>query len=441
MGRQNARGELSIIEKKAIGSSFKMRFYPWIIDSASGVTLQDADGSEYLDFSAGAAAVSTGHCHPAVARAVGEQATRLAGSAAHMFPATPALQLAERLIGMTPGRYEKKVWFGASGSDACDAAFDFLPAATGRRRIITFLGAFHGLGVGGRFLSSNGISSRYLGSNVVVKAPYPYQYRSRFHSPQECSESCIAFIEKEIFASVCPPGDVACVLVEPIESVAGEIVPPDDFLPRLRELCDRHGIMLGADEVKTGFGRTGKLFAVNHTKTIPDFILLGKPIASGYPLGAFVGRRQILDSESVSHVSSAGGHPVSCAAGLATIGVIESERLVENSATQGSYIRRRAEEMMRRHPTIGDVRGRGLMIGLELVRNRRTKEPASRDAALVSHRAGEKGLAVVVSGIYSNVIEITPPLVIRREEAERGMEILEEALSDVEAGSVRGASE
>jgi 4-aminobutyrate aminotransferase len=396
----------------------------------------DADGHEYLDFSAGAAVANTGYGHPRVVNAVIEQVGKLTHGATVVFPNQPTVELAEQLTKVTPGDFEKKVWFGTSGSDACESVYDFLPSATRRRRIISFFGSHHGLTVGTNFLSGHKVSSRYLASPTVVKVPFPSCYRMDVDSPEECTKYCIDFIERHVFPNICPPEDTAGILVEPIESLAGEIVPPDDFLPELRRLCDRHGILLAADEVKTGFGRTGRMFAAEHTGTVPDIVILGKPIASGLPLSACVGRRELLDAEPVSHASSAAAHPICCAAGLATLAVLKAERLAENAANQGDYIRQRFEEMMQRHALIGDVRGKGLMIGVELVRDRKTKRPANTEALKLSYRAWQRGLLFLTVGTYSNVAEITPPLVIGREQVDKGLAILEEALRDVGEGRV-----
>jgi 4-aminobutyrate aminotransferase len=232
------------------------------------------------------------------------------------------------------------------------------------------------------------------------------------------------------------PKDVSCVLVEPIQSDGGDIVPPDQFLPEIKKLCEKHNILLAVDEVKTGFGRTGKMFAVEHVNVEPDIIVLAKPIASGMPLSAVVARDEILDSMVASHLLTTGGHPVACAASLATIEVIKNERLVENAEIMGKFIIKRLKEMMSTHEIIGDVRGRGLIVGLELVKDRSTKEPASLETAKVCYRAWELGLITIYVGIYSNVIEITPPLIITREQCERGLDLLENAIKDVEMGRV-----
>jgi 4-aminobutyrate aminotransferase len=270
----------------------------------------------------------------------------------------------------------------------------------------------------------------------VVKVPYPNCYRCPYKKGDICCNYCIDFIEKEVFNNICPPEDTACFLFEPIESFAGEVVPPDDFLPQLKAICDRHGILLVADEVKTGFGRTGRMFAVEHSNVIPDVIILGKPIAGGLPLSAVVGRREVIDAERVSHAHSGSGHPVSCAAGIATMQVIKEEKLVNNAAKLGKYLKRRLEEMMDRYPLIGDVRGRGMMIGVELVKDTRTKAPAAEEALKLSYRAWQLGLVLLVVGTFANVLEITPPLTISREQIDEGMAILDKSFLDLQNGRI-----
>jgi len=428
--------ELYERERKVFGSVFRVRFFPTVVERARASTVWDVEGSEYLDFSGGAAVANVGHCHPRIVGAAAEQLSKVIHSLTVVFPSLPSLDLAEKLCQITPGQFEKKVWFGSSGSDAAECVYDFLPAATGRRRIISFFGSHHGLTVGANFLSGHKVSGRYLQSPTVVKVPYPYCYRCPFRTGQECCNYCVDFIEEQVFPNICPAEDTACILLEPLESLAGEIVPPDSFLPDLKGLCDRHGILLVDDEVKTGFGRTGKLFAIEHWGVVPDALVMGKAIAGGLPLSAFVGRKEVLDAEPFSHTTAAGGNPVSCAAALATLDVIRGEGLVENAERQGEYLKKRLVEMQEIHSLIGDVRGKGLMIGVELVRSRETKEPAGKEAFKVSYRAWQRGMLVIPVGTFSNVIEITPPLVITREEVDRGLEIFEESLRDVEQGKI-----
>jgi 4-aminobutyrate aminotransferase len=410
------------------------------MERAKGCTIWDVDGNEYLDFSAGGTVANTGYSHPAIVKAATDELQKLTHALTPLFPNPPALELAEILTQIVPGRFHKKVWMGASGSDAAETVYDFLPAATKRKRIITFFGSHHGLTVGANFLSGHKVSSRYPQSPIVTKVPYPYCYRCPFKKGDDCCNYCVDFIEREVFPNVCPADDTAAIMVEPIEGLAGELIPPDDFLPQLREICDKHGIMLVDDEVKTGMGRTGKMFAIEHTRAVADVTIVGKPLASGLPLSAVVGRDQAMDSEAFSHLASAAGHPVCCAAGVATVDVIKKEKLVRNSERLGRYMKKRFEEMMGKHRLIGDVRGKGLFIGVELVKDRRTKEPAPNEARLVTYRAWQNGLIFIIDGTYGNNIEISPPLTITRAQLDAGLHIFEEAIRDVEKGNVPTAA-
>jgi 4-aminobutyrate aminotransferase len=413
-----------------------------VIVRGRGSRLWDADGRDYLDFSAGGSVTNTGYCHPLVVKASQDEVARLTHALSPLFPNPASMELASRLVGITPGEFDKRVWFGASGSDAAETVYDFLPSAAKRRRVITFFGSHHGFSVGAHFLSGHSASRRYLQSPTVTKVPYPYCYRCPFRkssssdSSDGCCDKAVEFIEKDVFNNVCPPDDVAAIMVEPIEGFAGEVVPPDDFLPRLRELCNKHGIFLVVDEVKTGMGRTGKMFAVEHTGVAPDVMVLGKPLASGMPLSAVVGERSIMDAQSIPHLTSAAGHPVSCAAGIATLDVIQKENLIENSARMGKRLMDALTRMMSVHPLIGDVRGRGLFVGVELVKDRKSKEPASQEASKVAFRAWQLGLIIITDGTLGNNIEISPPLNISKDEVDSGLETLERALTDVERGNV-----
>ena len=435
-------------ESRLFGGTFRVRTTPLVIVRAQGSNVWDADGRRYLDFSAGGSVTNTGYCHPDVVRASQGELTRLTHALSPLWPNPAAMQLAGKLVKIVPGSFDKRVWYGASGSDAAETVYNFLPVAAKRRRIITFFGSHHGMTVGAHFLSGHPVSNQFIQSPTVTKVPYPYCYRCPFrstaesgeggHSNENCCNKSVEFIEKDVFPNICPADDVAAIMVEPIEGFAGEVVPPDDFLPQLRELCDKHGIYLVDDEVKTGMGRTGKMFAVEHSRVVPDVTILGKPLASGIPLSAVVGRKSIMDAK-VAHLASAAGHPVSCAAGVATIDVIERERLVENSARMGRRMKDRFIRMMDKHPIIGDVRGKGLFIGVELVKDRKSKTPASREASKAAFRAWQLGLVFIVDGTFGSNIEISPPLNISKEEVDEGLDAFERAITDVERGNVPDA--
>jgi len=420
-----------------LGLPLKIRFYPMVIEEARGVMVKDPDGFEYLDFTGNWAVANVGYSHPEVVDAVKRQVEKTSCVSLCTFSNDVSVKLAEKLVEITPGSFKKRVWFGLSGSDANDCVFKIMPKYAGKPRIVSFIGAYHGQTMGSLSLSGHQAQARFLGFPGVVKVPYAYCYRCPFKMEYPtCDLYCISFIEDIIFKSVCPPDETAGLVVEPIQCDGGDVVPPREYLPRLQKLCKENDMLLAVDEVKVGFGRTGSMFAVQEVGVEPDILILGKPIASGMPLSACVARAEIFEILSGSHLFTTGGYPVSCAAGLATIEVIEGERLHENARRVGEHMMGRLQEMMEQHRLIGDVRGRGLLIGVELVKDRGSKEPAKTETAKLCYRAWELGLLTEYVGLHSNVVEITPPLILTEEQADRGLDLLERALSDVEAGKV-----
>jgi 4-aminobutyrate aminotransferase len=422
----------------AIGSTLKIRFYPLVVESAQGVMITDVDGREYLDFNAGWAVANTGYGHPQILKAVKDQLDKTSFVSTITFLNDQTVKLAERLATITPGNFPKKVWFGLSGSDANDLVFKILPKITGRPRIMSFLGAYHGQTMGSASLSGHKAHTRFPGFANVVKVPYAYCYRCPFSlTYPSCGMYCANdFIEDYALKTMADPDDLAGLIVEPIQSDGGDVVPPPGYLEELKKLADKHGMLFVVDEVKVGFGRTGKMFAVEHSKVTPDIVVVGKPIASGLPLSAVICRGEMLDTLVGTHLLTTGGNPVSCAAGLATIDVIEREKLADNAAKVGEYMKKRLQEMAKTHQLIGDVRGLGMILGVELVKNRDTKEPATKETAKVCYQAWKRGLITVYVGLNSNVVEITPPLILTIDQAEKGLQIFEQSLSDVEAGKV-----
>lgn len=429
----------SVVERdaRALGSTLKIRFFPLVMERAKGTRIWDVDGKEYLDFTAGWAVANTGYGHPRVLAALHEQLDKTTFNSLTTVLSEPAAELAERLVGLVPGDFPKRCWFGLSGSDANDCVAKMLPLSSGRPRLLSFVGAYHGQTGGSLSLSGHTAQARFVGSGAVVKVPYPYCYRCPFGKTHpDCGMFCLRFIEDYVFKTICPAGDTAGVIVEAIQSDGGDVVPPDGFLPGLAEICYRHGIRLVLDEVKVGFGRTGKLFGFEHSGIVPDAVSMAKPIASGFPLSAVVAREEILEAGVATHLFTTGGHPAACAAALATIDVIQQEKLVENAARVGAHLKAALEGLKERCPLVGDVRGRGLIVGVELVRDRNTKEPATRETAKVVYRCFELGLVVFYVGIYSNVLELTPPLVLTEDEADEGVRIIERAITDVMEGRV-----
>jgi len=426
------------VDHELISPSNRIRYYPLVVASARGAKLQDLDGNEYIDFLSGAAVTNIGHCHPRVVEAIRRQCERLIHNTLAYTYYEGAVELARRLIEITPGKFPKMVAYGLSGSDANDGAIKLARCFTNRQKVISFLGSYHGTTYGA--LSLSGITPRMrrrLGPLLpeVHHVPFPDCYRCPFKlDPSSCGLHCLSFVEK-LFETTLPPEEAAAIIVEPIQGDAGVVIPPRDYLPRLRRLCQEHGILFVAEEVQTGFGRTGRWFAVEHWNVEPDILILAKAIASGMPLSALVARREIMESwEAPAHLFTTQANPVCCAAAIATIEVIREERLWERAARLGNHAMKRFREMMDEHPLIGDVRGKGLMIGVDLVRDRETREPAVKEALKVDWRCWELGLVLIHFG--RSVLRVAPPLTISEEELDQGIDIIEEAIRDVEQGRV-----
>ena len=417
----------------AITRSQKYRLYPFVADRASGVRLWDPDGNEYLDWMGVGGAVPLGYGHPEVRDAAVAAIDKEYAHPLVCYIHEPAVTLAERLIELVPGDFAKKVWFGNSGSDAMDYLAKVVPLAADRPRIVSFIGAFHGMTIGSGAVSGHGALSRPIAGGHITKAPYPNPYRCTWGpcDPEECSLRCLDYLRSELLTNVSPAAETAAVFAESIQSDSGEIVPPDNYFPALRELCDELGIWLIFDEIKTGFGRTGRMFGFEHFGIEADAMGLAKPLGGGFPLSAVVGRVEIVEVDDLYTAYTLGGHPVSCTASLAFIDVLQRDDLAANAADVGGYLTEKLLEMKARHPLIGDVRGKGLLLGVELVADRRTREPAEMDARRLAYRCFELGLILVA---FDNVMEITPPLTITRADADEALAVFERALADIEAG-------
>jgi len=424
-------------DEKVMGAPLKIRFYPMAFEEAKGVIVKDPDGFEYIDFTGNWAVANVGYNHPEVVNAIKKQIEKTSFVSLCTFSNDVSVKLAEKLIEITPGNFKKRVLYGLSGSDANECVFKILPKYANKPRFISFIGAYHGQTMGALSLSGHQAQAKFLGFPGVTKVPYPYCYRCPFKMEHpSCGLYCLGFIEDVILKSISPPEETVGLVVEPMQCDGGDIVPPKEFLPALQKLCEEYDIFLIVDEVKVGFGRTGSMFAVQNVGVEPDILVLGKPVASGMPLSACVARAEIFEAPPASHLFTTGGNPVSCAAGLATINVIEKNKLHENAKRVGEFIMKRLKEMMEKHELIGDIRGKGLLIGVELVKDRKSKEPAKKECAKLCYRAWELGLLTEYVGLFSNVIEITPPLILTKEQANEGLDIFEKALSDVEAGKV-----
>ncbi len=424
----------AIIDRdRSVVSPSYTRGYPLVIARGTGSSVEDVDGNVFLDCAAGIAVNSTGHSHPAVVQAITEQAQKFLHMSGTDFYYEPQVKLAEELARIVPIEGGVRSFFGNSGTEAVEACLKLSRYATGRQNIIAFFGAFHGRSMGSLSLTaSKAIQRRGFGPLLpgVYHAPYPDIYRPPLGTTAEsCSKACVDFIEHQLLANLVSPDEVAAIVVEPIQGEGGYVVAPDEFLQRLRELTRKHGILLVADEVQSGMGRSGKMFAIEFTGVEPDVMAIAKGIASGLPLGVAVARADIMAWPPGSHASTFGGNPVSCAAALATIALLK-DQLVANAALVGAHMMAGLEELSGKHPLIGDVRGRGLMIGVELVRDRQTKERATTERDGVVTAAFNRGLLVLGAG--KNAVRFSPPLVLTRAEADTAVRIFDESLTDVE---------
>jgi 4-aminobutyrate aminotransferase len=409
------------------------RSYPFVMDHGKGSEVWDVDGNRFIDFNAGIAVTVTGHCHPAVVRAIQEQAAKFIHMSGTDFYYPQQIELAEKLTAITPGNEPKQVFLTNSGTEAIEAALKLARYATRRPRFLAFLGSFHGRSMGSLSLTASKSVQRKGFAPLlpgVTHVPYGYCYRCPLHLKYpDCDIACVDYIEDVLFKTAVPPEEVAAIFVEPIQGEGGYVVPPPEFHVRLKELTERYGILFVADEIQSGMGRTGKMFAIEHWGVVPDIVCIAKGIASGMPLGAMVARKSLMTWEPGAHATTFGGNPVCCAAALETIRLIEGG-FMENAARVGQRMMDRLNEIMADHPTMGNVRGKGLMIGIELVKDKGTKESAPELRNEVVQRAFEKGLLIL--GCGPNTVRFMPALNISQEIADEGLAIFEEAFTEVE---------
>jgi 4-aminobutyrate aminotransferase len=424
----------AIIERdKAVVSPSYTRGYPLVIARGEGATVEDVDGNVFLDCAAGIAVNSTGHSHPEVVQAIVDQAQKFLHMSGTDFYYEPQVRLAEEMAAITPIAGGVRTFFGNSGTEAVEACLKLSRYTTGRSNIIAFLGGFHGRTMGSLSLtSSKAIQRRGFGPLMpgVYHAPYADCYRCPLGlKSTNCAAECLDFIDHQILVHLVSPDEVAAVIVEPIQGEGGYVVAPDQFLQRLRELTRLHGMLFLADEVQSGMGRSGKMFAIEYSGVEPDMMAVAKGIASGLPLGVAVARSGLMAWPPGAHASTFGGNPVSCAASLATIKLLK-EKLVANAADVGAHMMSGLRSLMDKHPLIGDVRGRGLMVGVELVRDRNTKERATDERDAVVTASFYRGLLILGAG--KNAVRFSPPLVLTREQADTAIRIFDEALTEVE---------
>jgi 4-aminobutyrate aminotransferase len=411
------------------------RSYPLVAKRGRGIRIEDVDGNEFMDFAAGIAVTSTGHCHPEVVAAIQQQAAELIHISGTDFYYESMTEFAERLSAIAPMPGPHRFYYGNSGAEAVECALKIARYHTKRHHVISFFGAFHGRTMGALSLTGSKPQQKRRFSPMlpgVTHIRYPYAYRGTTGGPAEqeaFSLDCARYIEERLFKTVIPPEEVAAIFLEPIQGEGGYVVAPDNFLREIRSICDKHGILLVADEVQSGAGRTGKWWAIEHSGVQPDIVCMAKGIASGMPLGVCMTRAEIMDWVPGSHASTFGGNPIAIAAALATMDILDREAIA-NAGKVGGKMLERLAGWKRTHPHVGDVRGRGLMIGVELVLDKETREPAAALRNRIETLCFEKGLLILGCGETS--IRLCPPLTVTEDEATVALDILEEALTQVE---------
>ncbi len=450
----------AIIDRdRAVISDSYTRSYPLVAERGEGALVEDVDGNVFLDFAAGIAVVATGHCHPQVVEAIRDQAGRLIHMSGTDFYYENMVRLAERLAGLAPGpradawgciegaevgeggggggrgkvgEGARKVFFRNSGAEAVEAAIKLARYHTGRGQFVAFVGAFHGRTMGALALTdSKAIQKKGFFPMMpgVHHVPYAYCYRCAYgKTPDSCAVECVQAIETELFRTALPPEECAAIFVEPVQGEGGYVAPPRKFFDELRRVADEYGILLVFDEVQSGMGRTGKMFAAEHFGAVPDVMVLAKGIASGLPLGATVAWADLMKWPPGAHANTFGGNPVAVAAALATLDLLERE-LMENAAQMGEYLMERLREWPRRFRHVGDVRGLGLMIGIELVKDQGSKERDPQLRNKLVQMCFERGLLVLGAG--PNTIRLCPPLVISKDQADFAVGLMEECLVGV----------
>ncbi len=424
-----------IVERDAavISPSFG-RAYPLVVESAEGNIVKDVDGNEFIDMNAGLAVCSVGHGHPKLKQAIKDQVDKFIHYSYTDFFYEDYVDLGEELSKILPMKGQKKVFYGNSGAESIEAAMKVSRWHSGRQGYIAYIGSFHGRTMGAVSLTASKPYQRRRFSPLIPGVEhvfYPYCYRCPFHLEcPSCGYACVDYIDDYLFHKYVAPEEVAMLIAEPIQGEGGYVVPPDGYFKKLKKLLDEYGILFAVDEVQSGVGRTGKWWAIEHFGVEPDIVCTAKGIAAGLPLGVMASKAEIQDWTPGSHASTFGGNPVCCAAALAVLDIIKTEKLLENATEQGGYIKKRLEEMMERHPMIGDVRGKGLMVGVEIVKDKDSKEVAPKATEAVMMECFRNGLAIVNCGV--NIIRWMPPLTITRDLVEPSLDIFEKALSKIE---------
>ncbi len=410
------------------------RTSPLVGVEADGVWVKDIDDNVFLDFGSGIAVTNIGHRHPKVVEAVKKQTDKLLFINSCDFYTIPQVDLMERLGDLSPGKFKKRVFLSNSGTEAVEAALKIAQYYTRNYYVVAFIGGFHGRTMGSLQLTTTNVSSRRHFKGMMpgtFHVPYGYCYRCPFKQEYPgCGLACVEYIEETLLKKVIPPEDIACMIIEPIQGAEGYIVPPDRYLPALAKLCKDNNIILVVDEVQSGFCRTGKWWACEHWGVEPDIMTISKAIAAGFPCGATISRADLMNWDPGAHENTLGGNPVVCEAALEVLNILKTERLAQNAARVGTYLLKRFSELKEKHELIGDVRGKGLMLGIELVDDRRTKKPATSERNELMKESFNRGLMLLSAGTSS--LRLAPPLILTLEQANVGMSIFEEALTKVE---------
>lgn len=409
------------------------RSYPLVVKRGLGCRIEDVDGNEFLDFTAGIAVNSTGHCHPEVVKVIQDQAAALIHMSGTDFYYDLMPKVAQRLSAIAPMPGPHRFYYGNSGAEAIECAMKLARYHTGRQNIISFFGSFHGRTMGALSLTaSKPQQKRRFAPFVpgVTHVRYPYSYRGcsggGLQAEEEFGLGCARFIEQKLFKTTLPPEEVAAIFVEPIQGEGGYVVAPDSFLHEIRSICDRHGILMVVDEIQSGAGRTGKWWAIEHSGVQPDIVCIAKGIASGMPLGICMSKAEIMDWVPGSHASTFGGNPLCLAAALATMDIIEREAMA-NAAAVGTKALERLRTWINKHEIVGDVRGRGLMIGVEIVKDKQSRTPVGPVRDRIVELAFERGLLLL--GCGETTIRLCPPLIVSQEEMDVALDILEECIT------------
>ena len=430
-GRAADHPTLLARDARAIANLGRLRFSPLSLVGGRGNRLIEEGGRELLDLSASFGPAILGYSHPAITAAVSAAVAGMAGAGLLACPSEHAVALAEELLAVTPGRGERRVWLGHSGSDANDCVMRVVEAATGRHRFISFIGSYHGNLAGSMSVSGHAAMTHTLPRAGLVLLPYPDPYRPSF-SP----EAVLALLDYQ-FATTCPPQQVAGLFLEPVMADGGMIVPPPGFLAAIEQRCRRHGIQIIVDEVKVGLARSGRMHCFEHEQLTPDFVVFGKGLGGGLPLSAVIGPQAIMDHAPAFALQTTAGNPVAAAAGRAVLKTIASEGLCERAGLIGARLAAGLRALAEHQALIGEVRGRGLALGIDLVSDRASRAPVPvATTAKVIYRAWQLGAVFFYVGLRGNVLELTPPLTLTEAEVDEGVQIIERALIDVANGLV-----